>query len=235
VRPTDTVLIFDRGKQAVKVNTSPLRTASHFFHQALNCPLLPNHIRIIRLRDDFPYAIRALIEFIDTDKYTFQTIMHAEYPTVTMLDLHIHAYLAGAKYAVPRLCERAVKQYIALGDMCLQMDFDPTMRNHIDVMAVDPAHPPPSPISGMAIVKCFLESFALLWRNTPHRFDAMRAAVLELIKHYLTPLSRLPLFAMLMRELDGFARDVEESLGDDGLEATTYFVREGEKCGVRFG
>jgi hypothetical protein len=211
-----------------------LCVASHFFYQALSNPLVPNHIRIIHLRDDFPYAVCALIEFIDTDKYTFQPAMHAEYPTVTMLDLHIHAYLVGAKYAVPRLCERAVEQYIALGDMCLQMDFNPTTTNHVHVMTVNPAYPPLSPTSGIAVVKCFLESFALLWRNTPHRFDAMRAAVLELIKHYLTVLSRLPLFATLMQELGGFSRDLEESLDEDGLEVTTYFVEEGEMAGVRF-
>jgi hypothetical protein len=200
-----------------------------------NFPIQPHtQIRILRLRADFPYAIRAMIEYIDTGNYTPSPFMCTHYPTVTVLDLHIHAYVVGAKYEVPLLCELAIEHYIHLSDMCLQMNVDATVMHNSDmnVMALDPQRP--GPASGPAIVKSFLDSLALLWRWTPDRFDALRDAVLELIKHYLTRLLRMPFFTTLMRELEGFGTDVVESLGEDGLEVKTYFHGEGQRGGVAF-
>jgi hypothetical protein len=200
-----------------------------------NFPIQPHtQIRILRLRADFPYAIRAMIEYIDTGDYTPSPFMYTHYPTVTMLDLHIHAYVVGAKYDIPLLCELAIKHYIHLSDMCLQMNFDATVTHNSDkdVMALDPRRP--GSASGPVIFKSFLDSLALLWRWTPDRFDALRAAVLELIKHYLTRLLRIPFFATLMRELERFGPDVVESLGEDGLEVKTYFQGEGQRGGVAF-
>jgi hypothetical protein len=236
VRPDDAILIFDRGKQVVKVNKYPLCAASPFFTQQLAGPPLTHHVRVLRLRDDFPYAIRAMIEFIDTDEYNFcPATMHTVFPNVTRLDFHIHVYLAGSKYDIPQLCTLAVNQYLRLGDMCLAMDADPSITEPLSIMSLDAMNPPPSPLAGTTIVKGFLESLALLWRNTPDRFDAMRAAVLELIKHHLTKLTKLPFFATLLKELGSFSMDLEESLGDDGLEVKTCFLGEGEVGGVRFG
>jgi hypothetical protein len=236
VRPEDAIIIFDRGKQVVKVNKYPLCAASPFFTQKLDGRPLAHHVRVIRLRDDFPYAIRAMIEFIDTGAYNFRpAAMHTLFPNVTLLDFHIHAYLAGSKYDIPQLCTLAVNQYLQLGDMCLAMDADSSIAEPPSIMSLDAMNPPPSSLTGTTIVKGFLESLALLWRNTPDRFDAMRAAVLELVKYHLTKLTKLPFFATLLKELGSFSVDLEESLGDDGLEVQTHFLGEGEVGGVRFG
>jgi hypothetical protein len=173
-----------------------------------------------------------MVEFIDTGSYTFQPGMRVAFPTTTMLDLHIHAYLVGTKYDIPNLADLALTQYVILGDMCLQMDVGSVLAEDTNVTALDPIHPPRS--AGTAIVKSFLESLAFLWHNTPNRFDPLRAEVLELLKRYLNRLLRMPFFATLMHEVVDFANDLAESLVEDGLEVSTYFMGEGKVVGVRF-
>ncbi|KAF1916034.1 hypothetical protein BDU57DRAFT_213434 [Ampelomyces quisqualis] len=173
-----------------------------------------------------------MLTFIDRGTYTVQPRMRAEYPTATMLDLHIHAYLAGTKYAVPELANYARKEYVALGDMSLQTVFDNNLDVSRDVMALDPFRPDRA--AGTAIVKAFLESLAMLWRNTPNRGDQLRAHVVELLKHHLTRLVKVPFFGTLMREVPDLGRDIEDALGDDGLAVVTFCVNEGENGAVRF-
>ncbi|KAH7409914.1 hypothetical protein DE146DRAFT_330210 [Phaeosphaeria sp. MPI-PUGE-AT-0046c] len=198
-----------------------------------------NDIRVLRLRDDFPYAILAMLDFISTGTYTAHQSMRTRFPTTNMLDLHIHAYLVGSRYGMPQLAQHALTQYLALGKMCLAMPFDPSLpsddnsNSEEDLMQLDPLLPPPH--AGTAIVKAFLESIALVWTRTVDR-DEMRKEVLEVLKHHLVKLVKVPLFDLLMREVPGLTRDMEESLMDDGMEMRTYWVPvvEGENS-VRFG
>lgn len=152
--------------------------------------------------------------------------MRTRFPTTNVLDLHIHAYLAGSRYGMPQLASHALMQYIALGKMCLRMPFDLLLpsngTNDEDLMQLDSLFPPPH--AGNAIVRAWLESVAMLWNKTVDRDDEMRRDVLEVVKHYLSKLVKVPLFGMLMREVEGFARDVEESLLEDGVEMRTYWV-----------
>lgn len=173
-----------------------------------------------------------MLTFIDRGTYAVQPRMRTEYPTATMLDLHIHAYLAGIKYAVPDFALYARSEYIALGDMSLQTKFANTLEVSRHVMAYNPFRPDNE--AGTAIVKSFLESLALLWNNTPNREDVLRGEVVELLKHHLTRLVKVPFFGVLMREVDGFGRDIEEALGDDGLVVSTFLANEGEEGRVKF-
>lgn len=164
--------------------------------------------------------------------------MRTRFPTTNMLDLHIHAYLAGSRYGMPQLARLALTQYIALGKMCLRMPFDLALphddTHHEDLMHLDPLFPPPH--AGNAIVRAWLESVAMLWNKTVDREDNMRREVLEVVKHHLTKLVKVPLFDLLMSEVEDFARDMEESLLDDGVEMRTYWVPVVQGGGgVRFG
>lgn len=82
----------------------------------------------------------------------------------------------------------------------------------------------------------FLNSLVLLWRNTQPRFDALRKAVLELIKRNLNKLLRVPFFVTVMQEVVGFGDDVVASLGDDGFEVKAFQVPQGARVNqtVRF-
>jgi hypothetical protein len=203
------------------------------FRQSILTSLFqPGHTPILRLRDDFPYGIHAMLGFIDSGTYTVQPRMRAEFPTATMLDLHIHAYLAGTKYAVPDLADYARTEYIALGDMSLQTAFNNNLAVSHDIMAYDPFRPDQE--AGTAIVKAFLESLALLWRNTPNRDDLLRGEVVELLKHHLTRLVKVPFFGTLMREVEGFRGDIEDALVDDGLAVVTFCDTAGGRGAVRF-
>jgi hypothetical protein len=173
-----------------------------------------------------------MIEFVDTRNYTFQASMKIEFPTTTLLDLHIHAYLAGTKYDIPALADLAHMQYVNFADMVLQMDVGSVLAEDPNVMAIDRGNVPMT--AGTASVKSFLESLAFLWTSTPNRFDALRAEVLELLKQYLNSLLRMPFFVTLMQEVVDFGSDLTESLGDDGLEAKTYCTLAGQTGGIRF-
>jgi hypothetical protein len=174
-----------------------------------------------------------MIEFIDTGSYTFQPTMKIEFPTTTMLDLHIHGYLAGTKYDIPALAALALTHYVNFADMVLQMDVGSVLAEDPNVMGIDREHVPLT--AGTAIMKSFLESLAFLWKSTPNRFDALRAEVLELLKLYLNRLLRMPFFVMLMQEVVDFGNDLTESLDEDGVEVKTYHTTKGNMGGVRFG
>ncbi|OAL01004.1 hypothetical protein IQ06DRAFT_368993 [Phaeosphaeriaceae sp. SRC1lsM3a] len=225
---TDIMIVFDKSRDAVKMNVHTLCAASTFFATIFSVPWVPEfgQVRILRLRDDFPYAILALLDFISTGAYSMHDTMRTRFPTTNVLDLHIHAYLAGSRYGMPQLASHALMQYIALGKMCLRMPFDLLLpsngTNDEDLMQLDSLFPPPH--AGNAIVRAWLESVAMLWNKTVDRDDEMRRDVLEVVKHYLSKLVKVPLFGMLMREVEGFARDVEESLLEDGVEMRTYWV-----------
>jgi hypothetical protein len=173
-----------------------------------------------------------MIEFIDTGTYTLQPSMRIAFPTTTMLDLHIHAYLAATKYDIPNLAELALTQYINLGNTCLQLGVNSIVAEEENAMVYDPTQPPLYPVAAM--LRSFLESLAFLWRSTPNRFDPLRAEVLELLKLYLNRLLYMPFFAILMQEVTDFGNDLTESLGDDGLAVSTYYMGKGNMGGVRF-
>ncbi|KAF2134846.1 hypothetical protein P153DRAFT_362575 [Dothidotthia symphoricarpi CBS 119687] len=197
--------------------------------------------RTIRLRDDFPYAVHAMLEFIDKGFYSFQPESRARFPYISKLDYHIHAYLVGAKYEVAALCEHAIKMYIITADMTLRSAFI-TDANDLDhalacTSTVLNAPPHPHDRSPAAELDRFLDSLVLLWKNTPDRDDAMRCATLRLIKHYLSRLMRLSFFVTLMMQMVDFGADVEEELMEDGFEVKSYSVLKGgrQRSDVRFG
>jgi hypothetical protein len=173
-----------------------------------------------------------MIEFVDTRNYTFQASMEIEFPTTTLPDLHIHAYLAGTKYDIPALANLALMQYVNFADTVLKMDVGSVLAEDPNVMAIDRGNFLMT--AGTAIVMSFLESLAFLWKSTPNRFDALRAEVLELLKQYLNSLLRMPFFVTLMQEVTDFGSDLTESLGDDGLEAKMYYTPARQVGGIRF-
>jgi hypothetical protein len=207
-----------------------------------------HHTPILRLRFDFPWAIRALIEFLTTKNYTFNPAMRIQHPHISMLDFHIHAYLVGAKYSVPGLCELAIAQYVNIGEMVLSMDIVPRGSGSLSMATaaggdsarklhfVSPAKCDDvlqdDERAGAVVVNMFLDSLVLLWRKTAGRGDEMRCAVLEVLVPELGRLLRVPFFTTVMQEVPGFAEDVERVLAEDGFEVRV--VKGGEGWRVKF-
>ena len=76
-----------------------------------------------RLRLDFPFGVKAMLDFMLTGHYQPSREMALRFPLVTMLDLHVHAYLVSQKYLVPALSAHAVNEFINLTTAILAMDF----------------------------------------------------------------------------------------------------------------
>jgi hypothetical protein len=200
-----------------------------------------------------------MIQFIADGIYIFNPNMRLEYPNSTLLDLHIHAYLVGSKYEVPKLCAHAIDEYINIGEMTLSMgitpDDNPTTSagdtnialipakdvstNNTNNTAVEPtyaAYKDSNTSAASAVLDSFLDSLVLLWRNTPNRDDAMRQAVLELLKSDLHQLMQLKFFQTLLMEMVAFGDDMMHSLADDGFDVKAFPVRGHlQRSGVRFG
>ena len=51
--------------------------------------------------------------------YALDPATRTQYPNLTLFDLHIHAYVVGAKYDVRRLCDYAIDQYVDIARMIL--------------------------------------------------------------------------------------------------------------------
>jgi hypothetical protein len=246
-------LNFDKGKYVVKLSKYPLCASSRYFKNLLDGPfsvhptsfrwirnkliptVQPGQVLTVRLRDDFSYAVRVMVEFIESENYTFKEDMKIGFPTMTMLDLHIHAYLIGIKYSVLKLANLAIKRYIDLGNMCLHLKSDPNCRDETPFMALNREQVEGAELGNTAIVRSFLVSLAFLWKNTRDRKDVMRTAVLKLLKHHYTSLMKVPFFGELKREVKDLEKDLIESLAEDGVQVKTYRAKEGEKAGVRFG
>jgi hypothetical protein len=192
-----------------------------------------------------------MIEFIDTDNYVFHPEMRAEHAHITMLDFHIHAYLVGTKYGVPKLRELAIQQYINFGNMIMSMDFlpmpdststenktpAPSYTSLIDLNSA-PAYAAilQSPEQSAALlINTFLDSLVLLWSNTKNGLnDALRRMTLELIKPELCRLLRLPFFVTLITQVPAFRADFVQSLGEDGFDVGLSALQ-GQGWCVRFG
>lgn len=204
------------------------------------CPLIaptsltprqePTFTRCIRLRDDPPYAIRTMLHFIDSGNYIFDQQAFMQLPLLTTLDYHIHTYLVSTKYDIAALEELMVKKYIDFAEQEMTIGFlmlpEPQLADvHFNLPGVPVAAPADEYDSfetAITPLDRFLNSLVLLWRNTQSRYNAMRQAVLELIKHNLNRLLRVPFFVTLMQEVVGFGDDIVASLEDDGFEVKPF-------------
>lgn len=167
--------------------------------------------------------------------------MSNDHPHITMLDLHIHAYLAGTKYAIPTLCTHAVKQYILSAETILSIlptqssarDSSTVLHVHLNAarnpftrltysstsLSYSPSITTTAASSPMH--DALLTSFVLLWCNTPHREDALRAAALDLIALHLNSLIKLDFFGTLLVEMPALGADVQSRVEEDGFAVFT--------------
>lgn len=243
-----------------------------------------------------------MLQFIETGSYIPEAAMAVQFPHVSLLDLHIHAYLAGAKYKVPTLCTYSITQYIELAQMILDIRpsiiqpaeeddaddddifssfsssssssslsshyyyhhhhypppppppspliTDPNLRSS-NVLESSPTPPTPSTSSvlpdtnsdadteaeSLSLHDILLNSFVLLWRNTPDRNDALRTATLELIKLNIHILIPIDFFTTLMLDMAAFGDDIVDSLHEDGLDVRMFPGSPGtwSRWDLRFG
>ncbi|KAF9696486.1 hypothetical protein EKO04_005627 [Ascochyta lentis] len=233
IKPNEIIILFDKGREARKVEKYPLCSASRFFAQLLDGPFLdPCFTRCIRLRDDFPYAITTMLHFVETGSYMWDLRALKEYPRLTTLDFNVHSYLVGSKYGISTLRDRAINAYLSIADHEMNLGFSVLSTGCLlgaQVPLPGNLHVPPADghtdeESMTMPMDRFLDSLVLLWRNTHSRYDMMRTAVLELIKRDLNKLLQLPFFVTLMRELVEFGDNVVASLSDDGFEVKAFQV-----------
>jgi hypothetical protein len=194
-----------------------------------------------------------MIQFVEDGIYVFNQGMREQYPKITLLDLHVHAYVVGAKYELPALCEHAVDEYVNVAGMVMSMgislDMPPTSNDSSTPIStqnsnfpnnkptgLDGASKDPSINPATAVFNSFLDSLTLIWRNTSNRDDALRQAVLELIKPEINNLMHLSFFQTLMQDMVGFCDDIMYSLEDDGFDVLAFPVQgKVQGTGVRFG
>ncbi|KAI4667433.1 uncharacterized protein J4E79_002120 [Alternaria viburni] len=237
IQKDDIMISFDKGKQVMKLNKYLLCTESRFFAPMLDGPSTEGQTRCIRVRDDFPYAIAAMIQYIQDGIYIFNPNMRLEYENITLLDLHVHAYVVGNKYDVAKLCDHAIGEYINIVGMVLSMGLpsgeDPTDFSHNPEF--DHKHIDADPVS--SVLNSFLDSLVLVWRNTVDGNDMLRQAVLELLKPHVNQLMRLKFFQTLMMDLTGFGSDLVDSLVEDGFDVQAWPPMGGvqQRARVKFG
>jgi hypothetical protein len=185
-----------------------------------------------------------MFHFIETGDYMFDQRAFVAYPLLTALDFHIHTYLAGSKYGVVTLRDHAVNAYLGIAEHELKLGFLAVSSGQLFNAQIPlPGFPVTPPTDAQTDGETtitptdrFLNSVVLLWRNTRSRFDALRKAVLELIKRNLVKLLRVPFFVTLLQEIVGFGDDVVASLHDDGFEVKAFQVPQSARVNqtVRF-
>lgn len=186
-----------------------------------------------------------MLHFLETGQYVFDQRAFERFPLLTTLDYHIHVYLVSEKYGIASLRDCVTATYPSIAGCELDLGFlvlgD---AQAADAQVTAPGFPVFAPAetgvgTGTVItpIDRFLNSVVLLWRNTRSRDDALRGAVLELIKRDFLKLLRVPFFVTLVREMVGFGEDVVASLGDDGLGIDAVKIAVNAGCGhaVRFG
>ncbi|XP_014556519.1 hypothetical protein COCVIDRAFT_26740 [Bipolaris victoriae FI3] len=222
LQPNDVLIIFDKGHKVLKLDKYLLMLSSRFFASILTGTYAPGHTRCLRLRNDFPGAIAVMIHFLEYGMYALDPATRTQYPNLTLFDLHIHAYVVGAKYDVRRLCDYAIDQYVDIARRILGTS---GAYVHQITGLVSPG------------VNSFLDSLVLIWRNTLYSEDVLRQAALELVKAKIHRLLRVRFFQTLLWELGGFGNDVVASLQEDGFDVKVLPLRAGmqEKAGVSFG
>lgn len=196
--------------------------SSRFFASILTGTYTPGYTRCLRLRNDFPPAITTMIHFLEQGMYALDPVTRIQYPNLTLFDLHVHAYVVGAKYDVRRLCDYAIDQYVDIA--CRVLDTSGVYVNQTTGI-VSPT------------VNSFLDSLVLTWRNTLSSEDALRQAALELVKAKIHQLLRVRFFQTLLWELVEFGDDVVASLQEDGFDVKILPMVAGwqDKAGVSFG
>jgi hypothetical protein len=185
-----------------------------------------------------------MLYFIENGNYVCNPQAYVEFPLLTTLDYHIHAYLVGSKYGIPALQDCAINAYIAIAEHKMKLGFTAPPDGQVcDAQKLVPGFSAIPLTKGQAggelltmPIDHFLNSLVLLWKNTPSRYDPFRKAVLELTKRELNKLLQVPFFVTLMQEMVGFGDDVVASLGNDGFEVKAFQVPvRGRSQVIRFG
>lgn len=186
-----------------------------------------------------------MLHFIETSDYIFDQRAFERFPLLTTLDFHVHSYLVSNKYGIAALRDCVIDAYLSIAQHELKMGFLMLYSNWgAEVQIAAPGFPTRAPADEHTGDSCsitpidrFLNSLVLLWKHTPSRYDALREAVLELIKRDLSKLLRVPYFVTLLQEMEGFGDDVVVSLEDDGVEVKAYQCAVGgrQDCKLRFG
>ncbi|KAJ4294991.1 hypothetical protein N0V90_006999 [Kalmusia sp. IMI 367209] len=235
--PREVAIVYNHGSSIEKMNKYFLCDISRYFANAFNGNFKESHSRVIRLRNDFPWAVYAMLKFLKSGSYYMYPRLLVEYPYITMLDLHVHCYILADKYDLVALGNYAMTGYLRIAGDVLSLDWASDDPKYIyepnsgacyryfsiyeDIPSRDDDSPlvkyRPDDMCAAAEVDRFLCSIVLLWMSTPSGNDVLRKAALEMIKPCLVKLMRLKHFKMLFNVLEDFEKDLAMSLCDDGF------------------
>lgn len=198
-----------------------------------------------------------MLDFVHMGHYLPDPEMHARYPLVTLLDLHIHVYVTAAKYSLSALADYAVAEFLTIAIQTMHSDFvtdnpdtytrsfdrETGSRDRYAIYEDHTAHPRSEPYAGLhdlgdhspvAQIDRLLNAICLLYRFTAPG-DAMRAQVIELLKTGLGKLMQLRFFGKMLQNLD-LGIELLRSLEGDGFSVRVVPLTwvGGRALGVRF-
>ncbi|CAI6340914.1 unnamed protein product [Periconia digitata] len=216
--PDEVIIYFAKGSELTMIDRTLICNSSTFFDKAFNGQFQGSRTGKIRLRGDFPYGVKAMIMFLKEGYYSFDPLALKHYPRLTMLDMHVHAYILANKYMIPTLAQHAISAYVQIAHRILKdyVQYHISLVSHtwLNVRSLG-HHRDDTPVGE---VEQLLESMSLLWKNTVDPLDAMRFAVLDVIAPFLNKLARLKIFAMMCLHLDGFEEGLKCYFGYQGMD-----------------
>ncbi|PVH94885.1 hypothetical protein DM02DRAFT_675887 [Periconia macrospinosa] len=216
---TNVRIYYANGTKKITIDRTLICTHSDFFRSAFNGSFMEAQTGTIRIRGDFPLAVEAMIMFLKEGYYSFDMTARRTYPRLTMLDMHIHAYLIAMKYCIPALVRHSIPEYMRMGTNILRCYVQAYPTAWSDTWSNSrPLENRPFDDSPAGEVEQLLDSISLLWKNTDRPNDPMRFAVMKTLEPFFNRLARLKMFASLCMYLDGFAEDLRLFFKYQGLD-----------------
>jgi hypothetical protein len=184
-----------------------------------------------------------MLNFMVHGQYGLEPSIYQDNPHLTLLDMHVHVYIVADKYKVRNLAYYAIDEYRRAAANILNMNYQSDTRKkersaHVLWVGSEPRpldkphhHSEQSPAAEM---DRFLDSMVLLWKSTSSSGDLMRKAVMDMIKPFLHRLSGLRMFTLMIDELEGFGKDLVNSLGEDGMKVYKLKCKPGQPFSICF-
>jgi hypothetical protein len=211
----DVVLVsFAKGRQVVVMEKEEMGRESSYFRKAFDGPFIEATTRCIRLIGDSPFAVQAMTMFMVRGFYYLHDSFLTKNPRLTILDLHVHAYIIADKYQCPGLSQYAVDEYLRIAARILSSDVS-TSDLQLDRPLEAPRHP--MDMSLAADMDQLFDSIVMLWEKPSCGYNAMRTSILNALVLVLPKVMRFKMFGVMIKYLDDFAYDLEKTLEEQGL------------------
>lgn len=216
---------------------------------------------MIRLTNEFPFAVKAMCDFMYEHSYDLSTYwpeMTKRFERVTEMEFHILVYAVADKYRMFKLKDYATGYLETMVERLLARDFQPLyclQDGCNDVMKcgmIGGQHIKRSQLKSKFVIYedetaslpfahddhnldaemyRFINALTLLLDHTRSHNDKMRLAVLELIKQNINKLVRCNDFKLFLVQHKKFCNNLEIAFAKDGLRLKVIKSAEGEYKG----